>query len=973
MLRKRIVVIALLFLLLAESFPIVYAERTTSTFYFHEVEESYLGGIGSIGVLNGSFPSKENISDAARGTYSMEDVLEISGDMVFDLYFNVPLVNVSPNVIDELINLTSKFANVTIGNFSLSNITKFLGIIFENLTKVKWSVFLSEIANLSLGREERFIIRILDGSELIKEKVVTIKRYPKNLSNLDLSMLFSPKKKFSERNIRRITFVLKGVVYHAKSNAGTLTITVEAENELAWVREVLSGLGELNATFVIEILKELGFENLSKRENFVKLAISFFNILKPLLESILNVSFVYDSCKYPSSVTITGKFVERKERGKRRYFLSNELDGEKRALSDVPPLLGEESQISLSSDGERWILYKPFKSVTRIHGEVKVCLYIDYPSYGENAGIVLPRYKIKATLVELDQGLNEVSTIASNFTYVITPFAKNITYIELNDVDHVVEKGHTIALDVKWDIPYLFGDLLKGMEPTLKYNCTRYLSYVELSLFDPDDIKLELESPSQQKILRSGEATFKIKLSNKGKGGDTVNVTIWLIDLDFAVTPAGWNCAIDGLSDVNTYAEEGIRYERGRAWVGAEESAYIIVTITPPESAEYGKKVALNIYAEGERGRDNITCYLQLSEELRVFNVEIVKPDDAKVRIGKSHTYTFEIKNAGNDIDTFIIEANSSNNWDIDIEPHEVKLAPNERAKINVTVHVPSYVKEGTEDFLTFMVVSKTNSSDKNFSTVITTAIAPTVIQLISEFFDSAAGALHLDKTFGPSAGMALMIIVFVIVAIVVLVIIYMMRREFAELICLDRIKEVEPGKEAIYNITLRNPTRRRLTYKVSVNEEKIPDGWKIEIPEDMVVLDPSESKELKLIVKPTSEVDPEGWAEVELQVTPAEKSKTTSISVLAIVKGAEPKLKITGVFHWPKIFKAGDTITTRFTLRNDGNVTARDISVVLSVNGIEKNRIDGISIPAGGYADIKLPWVAVEGRNRLRIVVKKA
>jgi len=40
-------------------------------------------------------------------------------------------------------------------------------------------------------------------------------------------------------------------------------------------------------------------------------------------------------------------------------------------------------------------------------------------------------------------------------------------------------------------------------------------------------------------------------------------------------------------------------------------------------------------------------------------------------------------------------------------------------------------------------------------------------------------------------------------------------------------------------------------------------------------------------------------------------------------------------------------------------------------VNGKEKNKIEGINIPRGGYAEIEIPWIAVKGKNDVDIVVK--
>ena len=60
-----------------------------------------------------------------------------------------------------------------------------------------------------------------------------------------------------------------------------------------------------------------------------------------------------------------------------------------------------------------------------------------------------------------------------------------------------------------------------------------------------------------------------------------------------------------------------------------------------------------------------------------------------------------------------------------------------------------------------------------------------------------------------------------------------------------------------------------------------------------------------------------------------------------------------------------------RLKLVNKGNVSARNISVILYVNDEEKNKVEDITIPRGGYADISIPWIAVKGKNEIYIVVK--
>ena len=87
----------------------------------------------------------------------------------------------------------------------------------------------------------------------------------------------------------------------------------------------------------------------------------------------------------------------------------------------------------------------------------------------------------------------------------------------------------------------------------------------------------------------------------------------------------------------------------------------------------------------------------------------------------------------------------------------------------------------------------------------------------------------------------------------------------------------------------------------------------------------------------------------------------------MAMLKDGKTLLKITDVFTWPKEFKKGDRITTSFKLENKGNITARNVNAVLYINAKEKNKVE-VTIPIGGYADIRMPWIAIKGKNKLHI-----
>jgi len=101
------------------------------------------------------------------------------------------------------------------------------------------------------------------------------------------------------------------------------------------------------------------------------------------------------------------------------------------------------------------------------------------------------------------------------------------------------------------------------------------------------------------------------------------------------------------------------------------------------------------------------------------------------------------------------------------------------------------------------------------------------------------------------------------------------------------------------------------------------------------------------------------------------EKDAVAEISTVTTISDGKPDVKITGVFHWPRVFKKGDKVETSFRLTNKGNTSAKNISVILFVNGEEKNKVEDITIPRGGYAEIEIPWIAGKGKNEVNIVVK--
>ena len=125
-----------------------------------------------------------------------------------------------------------------------------------------------------------------------------------------------------------------------------------------------------------------------------------------------------------------------------------------------------------------------------------------------------------------------------------------------------------------------------------------------------------------------------------------------------------------------------------------------------------------------------------------------------------------------------------------------------------------------------------------------------------------------------------------------------------------------------VNEITIQNLYKRTLSYELKSEINSQSKSWDVSLDETQVVVEPKESKTIVLIVKPTIYVKSDDWAEVKLVVKPMNKKKSAEISTVTSIKDADLKLSISGVLHWPRVFKKGDKVETSFKLINRGNVS---------------------------------------------------
>ena len=374
----------------------------------------------------------------------------------------------------------------------------------------------------------------------------------------------------------------------------------------------------------------------------------------------------------------------------------------------------------------------------------------------------------------------------------------------------------------------------------------------------------------------------------------------------------------------------------------------------------------------GKTGRYLFDASTKISMDAVEYDVVFSAPQGMNIKHGENDTYIFYIKNINTGFvpDNYEIKAESEHNFNVEVEYEKFgyNVEYDEKVQFNITVYIPRYT-DIKSDMLTVTVIS--DYGEEFIITVNTTIGSPNVLEKIYQFFEETAKGLGLDDVLGDFAPYFLMLMLFMVLFFIVIIIIIILKKKFVKLVvCPDNVKEIGPDDEAVYEIKIVNPTSYVQNYELKTEEVNPSAGWDVSIDKENLLVEPKSEQVVTLVVKPTDFVKPDDLAEVKVIAIVPERQKSSSISTVTTLKDGKPALKVVGVFHWPKKFKEGQIVKTSFKLENNGTASAENITVVLYVNCEEKNKVEGIAIPRGGYADIEIPWVAVKGKNKVHIEV---
>jgi len=681
------------------------------------------------------------------------------------------------------------------------------------------------------------------------------------------------------------------------------------------------------------------------------------NITMEDIATLVNVvrssSFIYDSLQHPSSVTIPATVLGEDENVK-KYYLHD------KNMSEEPPTKDKPSQLNLKGSG-KWD--GPVLQRSKILKEASASLYIDHLDLIRLLNIIKGKIKVTATLIYGDTQIaiasSEKELSRTTLLGLLQKPKEPMVFTFGNITDKEIKYGTGLSLEVNAK-GTKFGLFGLRRNAKLLYDSTNYPSSLTVKFGESNHIKI-LGDSSDKKVALGGSVNY------------TLTVTSDFAE-DISITANDFSQDEQNKWDIKIIPEKISIPESGK------ENITIVVKSTYDNLEAYknGESLALTFVAAGKTGKATFAANVEISESAIEYNIGLTAdPNGQKIKYGEDGTYIFTIKNMNTGLwpDSYIIQVSSEHKWttNLSYDKDDLKdLAVGDEVEVNVKLSVPRDTKGASSDVLAFTVTSTKESRNSVTLNITTTVIGPNILESLYDAFDSAAKSLGLDSVFGSYAPHFLAAILFIIIFFMIIMLAYFLTRKYVNVVCLERIKEITPEEEAKFEITIQNPHKHKLSYETRVEETLSSPGWNVSLnATENIVLEPKASKTAILTVKPTSFVKSDDWAEVKIIVKVLEKQKTAEISTVTTIKDAKPELYITSVFHWPKVFKKGDLAETSFKLENKGNVSASNVTVVLYVNGKEKNKVENITIPAGGYADIKMPWIALKGKNEINIVVE--
>ncbi|MBN2602624.1 MAG: hypothetical protein JXA91_00640 [Candidatus Thermoplasmatota archaeon] len=668
-----------------------------------------------------------------------------------------------------------------------------------------------------------------------------------------------------------------------------------------------------------------------------------------IANSIRSSSFVYGSNRHPSSVTIPFETSTSNEENYKNFYLKTG-----NSMIETKPVSQDHQSVDLATE-TTWSSQELVRS--KILKQATAELYIDYQDFQLLNPFKKP-IKVIATLLDGSTTIDAYEieldrTTLSDYLEGKEPIEMFFPFSNLSNYE--IKYGHKLDLNVKVENGTQFG-LISGQSPShryikLFYDSTNYPSSLRLVFSDTDHIKMDVDAnPSNEKLVPGGVVHYYLNISSYGEE-DTINV-----EMPLSFDTSKWDVEINPTETT----------------VGKGATKTVNVNVSAKDSAEDEDIIDLKFSASGKTGLATHETSVQVSEDAVEYEIGLISPPMYKtIKHGENGTYLFKVTNENTGIwpDDYVIKVTSEHDWNLTYRENINGLMPGKSKEIEVIVSVPEYTNI-TSDELIFKVTSDGGKISVT-ANVITNVTGPDIIESLYHYFELLAKDLGFDELFGEYAPHALAAIFVAIAFFVIIIIVFLLTMKNVNIICLDRIKEISPAQSARFDIMLKNPTKKPKTYLINANPHSIPANWDISFDSNRVIVNPRQTVPLSLFVHPTHRASENEWIKVDITVQIEGKKKKEKITTMTMLKDAVSPLVIDEVYHYPRNFGEGEKVTTSFKLKNNGNIESKKVSVSILVNNEQKNKVEDIIIPAGGYADIRMPWIAVKGKNEIDIVVE--
>jgi hypothetical protein len=668
---------------------------------------------------------------------------------------------------------------------------------------------------------------------------------------------------------------------------------------------------------------------------------SFINVMK-------SSKFIYDSLYHPSSVTIPAKISEEDIRV---YYLHTIPE-----MNENRPVTENQSEsVKLTETPTLWTSETFERNKILKIGDISADLYLDYLDFSQILDILRGKITITATIYDNTTMItsSEKELNRTGILEIITKPNTPVTFT-FSGSDKEIMYGHSIGIGVSLKNGTKLG--LRNVK--LLYDSVDYPSALRVKLEETQNIKITniTSMPENGKIIPGGTVEYILNVTSEK--ADSLQIST------FEGEKTGdWEITVPESMTVSA-----------QSWT----NIHVLIKAQSNLKESYGNTITLTIIANGHTGIARQGVSAEISQDAIQYDVEILSySNNINISKGENHFFYFVVKNnntgAIDDVDSYTITASSKNHWPLIPQETIRNLGIGDTTNADdarVLIQVPKNTTE-TSDVITITVTSESNSDASATITITVNVIGGGPVEEILDFFDSVARSLGLNDIFGSDAKFVLLIILVIIILFLLIILAIVLTSKPVRIICTDRIKELDATEKAIFEVTLTNPYKKTQSYEIEAQQTATSSKWIITIDPATTVIEGRASKTVQIIVTSTHNNESKDWTQIKVYVKKTGKKKTESITLIAMIKEGRTCLKLDNVSHWPTIFNPGEKVITSCSISNNGTLSARNVKVFFYLNGKQKNMVE-VAIPAGSIADLQIPWIAVKGKNQVRIRLKE-